>query len=78
MTVELDIEPFFEDIYQKYKTADSKQARILRHQMSDRHDRFDRWLVEHGYQCGRDYQSNLQGYRFASEALASMFVLGVK
>jgi len=50
-------------------------------------DDWDLWLVRHGYECGAHYfyfndlnqQTGLyeQGYRFASGALATAFLLGV-
>jgi hypothetical protein len=48
----------------------------IRKQIQQRHCDHDTWLVKHGYQCGKDYQQTADGYRFASPALVTAFVLG--
>ena len=77
LTVEIDLGFLTDGLVQEYKTLTNTQhfRRIyLRDQMYKRYDDAALWLVEHGYQCGRDYQRSDDGYRFASESLATMFV----
>jgi hypothetical protein len=75
LTVEVDTEPFYADQVEQYKTALFSQRNQIRKEMRQRQEDMSLWLVEHGYQCGRDYQQSQSGYRFASEPLATMFKL---
>jgi hypothetical protein len=77
LTEELDTEFLYKDLVQAYTSNRNNQnlARI-REQIRQRHSDHNTWLVQHGYQCGRDYQLTMDGYRFASPALVTAFVLG--
>lgn len=79
LTVELELDFLIEDLVHEYKSlpsAGSARRTYLRDQMYQRYEDAHFWLVNHGYQCGRDYQRSDDGYRFASESLATMFLLG--
>lgn len=78
LTVQIDVEPFFDDLVKRYKHADSRQRTAIHNKIRERGDNMAKWLIQHGYQCGRDYQRSNEGYRFASGALATAFVLGVQ
>lgn len=76
----IDLNFITADLVREYKSLpNTRSARrdYLREQMYQRYEDAHVWLVKHGYQCGRDYMRNDDGYRFASESLATMFVLGV-
>jgi hypothetical protein len=48
-----------------------------RNEFTARHERWVRWMIQHGYEAGRHYWPCKEGYRFSSGALATAFVLGV-
>ena len=77
LTVTVDTEPFYHDLVRQYnQLGTSKQDRLdIRKQVAKRFEGMDAWLVQHGYQCGRDYQAVDLGYRFATEQLATFFRL---
>ena len=77
LTEELDTEFLYEDLVQAYtdNRNDQNFARI-REQIQQRHCDHNTWLVQRGYQCGRDYQLTMDGYRFASLSMVTTFVLG--
>ena len=77
LTAELDTEFLYEDLVQAYTSNRNNQnlARI-REQIQQRHRDHNTWLVQRGYQCGRDYQLTMDGYRFASPSMITAFVLG--
>jgi hypothetical protein len=77
LTVELDTEFLYEDLVQAYTSNRNNQnlARI-REKIKQRQRDHNTWLIQRGYQCGRDYQLTMDGYRFASEAMVTAFVLG--
>lgn len=76
LTVNLDVAFMFEDILRLVEEDYTTYHRYFYQERERRHDAFDRWLIDHDYQCGRDYQRTNDGFRFASESLATMFVLG--
>lgn len=78
LTVEIPVEIFFRDLYDQYEDAFAVQRLAIVQQISAREDSFGQWLIDHGYQYGRDYQRTIDGYRFSNEALAAMFVLGAQ
>ena len=77
LTVHLDVAFMFDDILHLVEKDYATHRRYFYQERERRHNSFDRCLINHDYQCGRDYQRTDQGYRFASESLATMFVLGV-
>lgn len=78
LTVIVDTEPWFQDLFSGYGDADHAQRRLLREKMSERDRSFSQWLIAHGYEYGRDYQRCDQGFQFATPALATMFALGAR
>ena len=76
LTVNLDVAFMFEDILRLVEEDYKTNSRYFYQERRRRHDSFDQWLINHDYQCGRDYQRTDYGFRFASESLATMFVLG--
>ena len=76
LTVIVDTEPCLTNLIDRYRRAtDNKTLSALRKEMNARSEYLDKWLVEHGYQCGQDYQRTSAGYRFATEQLATFFRL---
>jgi len=75
LTVEVDTEPFYADQVEAYKIALFSQRNQIRREMRQQQEYMAQWLVQHGYQCGRDYQPTESGYRFASDKLATFFRL---
>ena len=78
LVVLVDTEPFYHDLIRRYNSLgkDCNQERLeIRKEIAQRCEGMSKWLVEHGYQCGRDYQQTSSGYRFASEPLVTMFKL---
>jgi hypothetical protein len=77
--VAVDTEPFYSDLVRRYSRAHvpggAAERRRVRQEIKEKTQGMDRWLVEHGYQCGRDYQQTETGYRFASDELATFFRL---
>ena len=82
------VDSFFDSLITQYgNTKDSAEQNRIRKQMHQLVEDWDMWLVRHGYECGAHYfyfnhlnqQNGLyeQGYRFASGALATAFLLGV-
>lgn len=77
LTEELDTEFLYEDLVQAYtKNRNGQMLAKIRSQIQQRHHDHNTWLVQHGYQCGRDYQLTMDGYRFASPTIITAFVLG--
>ena len=72
LTVVVEVDQFFNDLAGSYDRTNHDR---IRKEVLDRSERMDRWFSEHGYQCGRDYQTTHDGYRFANESLATMFTL---
>ena len=77
LTVNVDVGFMFEDLLRLVGENYTANSRYFYQERQRRHDSFDRWLIDHSYQCGRDYQRTDEGFRFASDSLATMFVLGV-
>ena len=75
LTVKVDTEPFYADQVEAYRTALFSERNRIRQEMRERQEKLGHWLVQHGYQCGRDYQPTESGYRFASDKLATFFRL---
>lgn len=75
LIVEVDTEPFYADQVEQYKTALFSQRNQIRNEIRQRREGMSAWLVDHGYQCGSDYQQTESGYRFASDGLATFFRL---
>jgi hypothetical protein len=75
LTVEVDTEPFYADQVEAYRTALFSERNRIRQEMRERQEKLGLWLVQHGYQCGLDYQPTESGYRFASDKLATFFRL---
>ena len=78
LVVSVDTEPFYHDLVHRYTSLGSgkNQDRLeIRKEIAQRCEGMGQWLVNHGYQCGRDYQQTESGYRFASEQLATFFRL---
>jgi hypothetical protein len=78
LRVSVDTEPFYADLVCRYTRLGSgkNQDRLeIRKEIAQRCEEMSQWLVDHGYQCGRDYQQTESGYRFASEQLATFFRL---
>ena len=78
LTAELDTEFLYDDLVQAYtdNNRDGHMLAQIRKQIQQRHRDHDTWLIQHGYQCGKDYQQTANGYRFASPTLVTAFVLG--
>jgi len=76
LTVHIDVTSMFEDIFRLVEADYTTYRRYFDQERKRRHNEFDRWLINHDYQCGRDYQRTDHGFRFASESLATMFILG--
>ena len=78
LRVSVDTEPFYADLVRRYTSLGTgrNQDRLeIRKEIAQRREGMGQWLVQHGYQCGTDYQQTETGYRFASEALATFFRL---
>lgn len=77
LTVAVDTEPFYHDLVRQYnQLGTNKHDRLaIRQQVVAMRKGMDTWLVQRGYQCGRDYQAIDMGYRFASDSLATFFRL---
>ena len=79
LVVVVDTEPFYHDLVCQYSRAHfpggAAERRRVRQEIKEKTQGMGQWLVEHGYQCGRDYQQTESGYRFASEPLVTMFKL---
>ena len=74
----VDTEPFYHDLVRRYTSLGTgrNQDRLeIRKEIAQQCEGMGQWLVDHGYQCGRDYQQTETGYRFASEPLVTMFKL---
>ena len=77
LTAELDTEFLYKDLVHKYERARGNPTQNhIRQLIRKRQQQHDSWLVKHGYECGRDYQQTDRGYRFASDAMVTAFVLG--
>jgi hypothetical protein len=79
LTVVVDTEPFYSELVRRYSHAHvpggaADRVRV-RQEIKEKTQGMGQWLVEHGYQCGRDYQQTESGYRFASDSLATFFRL---
>jgi len=88
LTEYVHVDSFFDELITQYgNTNDGAERNRIREKMRQLVDDWDLWLVRHGYECGAHYfyfndlnqQTGLyeQGYRFASGALATAFLLGV-
>ena len=79
LCVAVDTEPFYADLVRRYGRAHrhggAAERVQIREEIQEKTQGMSRWLVEHGYQCGPDYQQTESGYRFASDALATFFRL---
>ena len=77
--ISVDTEPFYADLVRQYSRAHrhggtAEWVQICK-EIQEKTQGMGQWLVDHGYQCGRDYQQTESGYRFASEQLATFFRL---
>ena len=75
LRVAVDTEPFYADLVAEYPTAPAYNRNRIRNEIRQRRNGMSAWLIDHGYQCGPDYQQTASGYRFASDALATFFRL---
>ena len=75
LRVAVDTEPFYADLVAEYPTALFSNRNRIRNEIRQRREGMSAWLVDHGYQCGPDYQQTESGYRFASDGLATFFRL---
>ena len=79
LVVSVDTEPFYHDLVSQYSRAHrhggAAERLRIRKEIQEKTQSMSQWLVNHGYQCGRDYQQTESGYRFASEQLATFFRL---
>jgi len=79
LVVSVDTEPFYADLVGRYSRAHryggAAERVQIREEIQEKTQGMSQWLVDHGYQCGRDYQQTESGYRFASESLATFFRL---
>ena len=79
LCVSVDTEPFYADLVRQYSRAHrhggAAERVQIRKEIQEKTQGMGQWLVNHGYQCGRDYQQTESGYRFASEQLATFFRL---
>ena len=75
LRVAVDTEPFYADLVAEYPTAPASTRNRIRNEIRQRREGMSAWLVDHGYQCGPDYQQTESGYRFASDGLATFFRL---
>ena len=79
LVVSVDAEPFYHDLVRQYSRAHrhggAAERLRIRKEIQEKTQSMSQWLVNHGYQCGRDYQQTESGYRFASEQLATFFRL---
>lgn len=79
LVVSVDTEPFYADLVRRYGRAHryggAAERLQIREEIKEKTQGMSQWLVNHGYQCGRDYQQTESGYRFASEQLATFFRL---
>ena len=79
LVVSVDTEPFYADLVRQYSRSAAppwRWARVqIREEIQEKTQGMSQWLVDHGYQCGRDYQQTESGYRFATESLATFFRL---
>ena len=75
LRVAVDTEPFYADLVAEYPTAPASNRNRIRREIRQRREGMSAWLVDHGYQCGPDYQQTESGYRFSSDGLATFFRL---
>ena len=79
LRVTVDTEPFYSDLVRRYSRAHvpggAAERRRVRQEIKEKTHGMSQWLVQRGYQCGRDYQQTESGYRFASDSLATFFRL---
>jgi len=77
LRVSVDTEPFYADLVYRYSRAHrhggAAERVQIREEIQEKTQGMSQWLVDHGYQCGTDYQQTETGYRFASETLATFF-----
>ena len=77
--VVVDTEPWVQDLMAILKGPhDITEFLAARRQLSQRQQHWQTWLIQHGYQAGRDYWTCKEGYRFSSDGLALMFVIGAQ
>ena len=75
----VDTEPWVQDLMAVIKRPhDITEFLAARKQLEERNKRWQRWLIEHGYQAGRDYWPCKEGYRFSNDSLAFAFMLGAQ
>ena len=80
LTVIVNTEPMFQGLVSQYENTswrDSAKRNCIRNKMKQKQDNMNSWLIRHGYECGAHYFECQDGYRFASGALATAFLLGV-
>ena len=75
LRVAVDTEPFYADLVAEYPTALASNRNRSRNEIRQRREGMSAWVVDHGYQCGPDYQQTESGYRCASDSLATFFRL---
>lgn len=75
----VDTEPWTQDLMDilegNHKIRGFLEARI---ELSERRERWTKWLIRHGYEAGRHYWPCKQGYRFSSGGIATAFVIGAR
>jgi len=80
LTVIVNTEHLFAGLINQYENTtwqDSAERNRIRNKIKQKQDDMDLWLIRHGYECGAHYFECQDGYKFASGALATAFLLGV-
>jgi hypothetical protein len=74
----VETRPFMQDVMVILEGGlDAGDWRWARKEFTARHERWIKWMIQHGYEAGRHYWPCKEGYRFSSGALATAFVLGI-
>ena len=73
LTVELDIEPFFQDLLDEIENGTIRTSMPARIEMEDRQERMNSWFIKHGYICGVDYFVSENGYRVKDKSIVTFF-----
>jgi hypothetical protein len=74
LTVELDTEPFFQDLVEKIIKSHDMGIQY-RKEITRRQEEMDAWFVKRGYTCGKDYFVSENGYKVKDQSIVTVFCL---
>jgi hypothetical protein len=74
----VNIDPIREEIIDRnYRKAPGIRGLLnAREEISDRHEKWMKWLINQNYNLGQHYFRCEEGYRFSSDNIAKEFILG--